>query len=524
MEGFGIRPNYAELGRKYGMDWRTVKKYYLGYEGKPATRNKTSMLDDYREEIADKFKIRRVSARGVYEFMVKKYGLERIGSYPNFNRYANKHKLKQIYRKEGGHPRYEKRPGEQGQADWKEDISIANKYGEIFVINIFHITLKYSRYSYLGMSVQKRFEDVARCLVNAFGMFGGVPDEILFDNMPTVSNINARPKKPTAAITRFAKDYGFRVRLCGTRKPETKGTVEAKNKVLDWIRPYEGEFDTLEELDQIIGIINRNMNITVCQETEMSPSALFYKEKEYLKPLPAREIADTYLQPNRYKVSNESLITYCGNRYSVSPELIGLDVTADRLGDKLFIYYNGKLAAFHELNNKPINYKEEHYLSLMTGKANEEEMENIVAENLEIMDRLLESRKIDVSEKEAMKSEEALLAYLGQSSYGRWITNNYAHLSEKDRRTFIQGMNRVLPYVGDREAFISSIKYSMKANMCRTLDFDCYINDFMSADRFILTDEGYKIIGEKYRTEIQDFIEDLRGQNDTHIESDNGDI
>ena len=32
MNNLGIKPNYAALGRKYGMDWRTVKKYHNGYE------------------------------------------------------------------------------------------------------------------------------------------------------------------------------------------------------------------------------------------------------------------------------------------------------------------------------------------------------------------------------------------------------------------------------------------------------------------------------------------------------------
>ena len=31
MDNLGIKPNYAALGRKYGMDWRTVKKYHNGY-------------------------------------------------------------------------------------------------------------------------------------------------------------------------------------------------------------------------------------------------------------------------------------------------------------------------------------------------------------------------------------------------------------------------------------------------------------------------------------------------------------
>lgn len=170
--------------------------------------------------------------------------------------------------------------------------------------------------------MQKRFDDVSRGLINGFVKFGGVPKELLFDNMSTVANINAKPKRPTDAISQLAKDFGFKVRLCRARQPETKGTVEAKNKVIDWIRAYEGEFETLEELTQIIETINKDMNININQETEMSPTALFYKEKEYLKPLPNKNIIDTYLTPNKYKVSAESLIRYGANRYSVDPRRI----------------------------------------------------------------------------------------------------------------------------------------------------------------------------------------------------------
>ena len=375
MDNLGIKPNYAALGRKYGMDWRTVKKYHEGYEGKSSTRNKGSKLDEYKQEIADKLAIRRITVRGVYEFMVKKYGYERIGSYPNFNRYVIKNKLKPKS-PDSGHPRYEKGPGVQGQVDWKEDISIADKWGEIFTVNVLHMTLKYSRYSHLDMSVQKRFEDVSRGLINGFIKFGGVPTELLFDNMSTVANINARPKKPTDAISKLAKDFGFKVRLCRTRKPETKGTVEAKNKVVDWIRAYEGEFEGLEELAAIVETINIDMNITINQETEMSPTALFYKEKEYLQPLPARDIIDTYLTPIKYKVSDEALIRYGNNKYSVDPKLIGEEVTVDLFNNKLCVYYNGKLVTFHTLNENPINYHKDHYATLMEGKVKQEDMEN----------------------------------------------------------------------------------------------------------------------------------------------------
>lgn len=64
------------------------------------------------------------------------------------------------------------------------------------------------------------------------------------------------PKKPTDSIMLMAKDFGFKVRLCKARSPQTKGTVEARNKIIDWIRAYEGEFETIEELEVLISSVN----------------------------------------------------------------------------------------------------------------------------------------------------------------------------------------------------------------------------------------------------------------------------
>ena len=38
-----IKPNFAELARQSGIDYRTIKRYYDGYEGKPATRNNVQL-------------------------------------------------------------------------------------------------------------------------------------------------------------------------------------------------------------------------------------------------------------------------------------------------------------------------------------------------------------------------------------------------------------------------------------------------------------------------------------------------
>lgn len=55
----------------------------------------------------------------------------------------------------------------------------------------------------------------------------------------------------------------------------------------------------------------------------------------------------------------------------------------------------------------------------MKGRINDTDMETVITGNLKMMDRLLNSRKVTVTEKEVVKSEEALIAYINQRDYGK---------------------------------------------------------------------------------------------------------
>lgn len=136
-----IKPNFSKLAREYEIDRRTVKKYYDGYEGKPAHRNKASKLDKHKQLIAQKLQIKGANVKAVYEFIVDEID-ENIGTYSNFNKYVVANNLLPKTAAKG-HPRYETAPGIQAQVDWKEDIKIANCYGEIFTFQVFDYKLGY---------------------------------------------------------------------------------------------------------------------------------------------------------------------------------------------------------------------------------------------------------------------------------------------------------------------------------------------------------------------------------------------
>lgn len=161
-----IKPNFSELARFYDLDRRTVKKYYDGYEGKAAHRDKPSKLDKHYDLIKQKLSIRGANVRAVYEFILSERD-PNIGTYSNFNKYIKSKGLKPV-KTVAGHPRFETAPGIQAQVDWKEDVSIANRFGEIFTFQVFDYKHGNSRYTHFTYKLYKTRQDVFDCLIASF--------------------------------------------------------------------------------------------------------------------------------------------------------------------------------------------------------------------------------------------------------------------------------------------------------------------------------------------------------------------
>lgn len=383
-----MKPNFSELARSYGVDRRTVKKYYNGYEGKPKTRNKTSMLDQHYDTIRTKLQIRGTTVRAVYEYF-KDQGVD-VGGYSNFNKYIKSKGLKPKITPKG-HPRFETLPGVQAQADWKEDITMTSRSGVVYTFNVFNYKLGNSRYCHFTYKTNRTRQDVFDCLIAAFKSAGGVPKEILFDNMTSVVDLNGNHRLVNPKMKAFADDFGFKIRLCKPRHSFTKGKVEASNKFMDWLLPYDGEFDTEDDLIKIIEKVNLKVNMYVNQATNVPPVLLFQKEKEYLQPLPRISIVESYMSTDRQaKVHKDSLFTYQGCRYSVPPKYIDQHVFIKQLDNVLQVYYNTELITVHTISDKKINYHTEHYKQLLAiSFKGKEDIDSVAAANLSHMDRFL---------------------------------------------------------------------------------------------------------------------------------------
>lgn len=287
-------------------------------------------------------------------------------------------------------------PGLQAQVDWKETLRMISKNGEVFIIDIFLIVLGYSRLKFFRLTLDRNQDTLFNCMIDSFKYFGGVPKEILFDNMKTVID-QSRTSYHNVIINesfyQFSKDMGFEVIACRAYRPQTKGKAEALAKLMNRLKPYNYEFDTIEELEKIVIEVNEEINNEISQATNEIPYERYKKEKEYLLKLPNPDLLDNYLtRPIERKVSKESMVTYLNNKYSVPIKYIGKTVTLEVKDDKLNIIYRKEIITTHIISSKHFNYHKDHMIEILKSDAfkykNDDEIEEIANKNLEIYDSL----------------------------------------------------------------------------------------------------------------------------------------
>lgn len=151
--------------------------------------------------------------------------------------------------------RFETAPGHQAQMDWGE-YRLGG--GRIYA---FVGVLGYSRWLYTEYVDSTRSDVLVACHRRMLGAFGGVPREILYDNMRTVvtkRNAYGRGRhRFHDGIWMLAKECGYRPKLCQPYRPQTKGKVERSVDYLatNFFYPFvtrcelEGRVPELDELN-----------------------------------------------------------------------------------------------------------------------------------------------------------------------------------------------------------------------------------------------------------------------------------
>ncbi|MFT9820066.1 IS21 family transposase [Lysinibacillus sp. NPDC056185] len=377
MEHLNMKVNKSRLARDIGVDRRTIDKYLNGFIPK-TKRNKPSKIDEFYPIIAsllsEDSKQVFYYRRNLWQYLKDNHGLEcgqstfrtYMANTPEFKAYFEK--AERVSSLNGG-IRYETRMAKQAQLDWKESILYETSDGEQVEINVAVLVLSYSRMRFFYMSISKSQAVLFAFLTDTFEKMGGVPEELITDNMKTVMD-EARTEhfvgKVNAKFAQFARDFGFNVNPCVAGRPQTKGKVETTMKFLDEIHAYQGKFNITELHAYIEKLCNR-INHEIHQGTNKIPILEFQKEKNHLLQLPTERVRDSYrINHTLVKVNASSMISYKSNQYSVPPGYQGKKVGLQVYDNQLWIYYNMELIAQHKISEAKLNYQEAHYRELIT--------------------------------------------------------------------------------------------------------------------------------------------------------------
>ena len=246
-------------------------------------------------------------------------------------------------------PRFETPAGEQGQVDfgstwaWLGDVRTR--------VHCFVLTLGYSRRMYVEWVLDETLATLLACHHHAFEHFGGMPQELLYDNPKTIVRRHDAEGKVLEWHPLLADAlayYGITPRACRVYRAQTKGKVESGIKYVKGNFLPNCRFTSLMDLNAQAATWNAGVaDVRIHGTTHQRPLDRFAAEREALTPLGSRP-AYVLRHPSGRKVAADGFVDFQANRYSVPPFLVGQGVTVWlRPHGQVEVEHRGEIVARH---------------------------------------------------------------------------------------------------------------------------------------------------------------------------------
>jgi transposase len=334
------RQGYSQraIARKLGIHRKTVRKHLEG-GGSPEYRKQArrqTILDSYREIIQDWLSQDNYRGSWIHDRLVRMgYG----GSYDTVKNY-----VRQI--KEGmsrlAYLRFETAAGEQAQVDWA-DFQVTEPSGTSSTVYLFAFVLGYSRAMYAELVPRCTLEAFLDAHIRAFGYLGGVPAEILYDNMKhVVTDRKDGRVEFNIEFLHFAHHYRFKASPCPPYSPWVKGKVE---RPIDYVRErfWRGyRFESVEQSNRDLLVwMTETANQRVHGTYGVPVRVRWEQEKEKLGARPPMDY-DTSVKVFR-KVYRDCRVSYNCNRYVVPHHVVGKRILLKVKGSTIRFYHDDEL-------------------------------------------------------------------------------------------------------------------------------------------------------------------------------------
>ncbi len=186
--------------------------------------------------------------------------------------------------------RFETAPGKQLQIDF-----VVFRRGPL-PLRAFTAELGYSRYSNVEFTDNERTETLASCLERALQFFGGVPEEILYDNPKTVvierDAYGLGKHRYNPYLLDVAKHYGIALKLCAPYRAQTKGKIERFHRYMrgSFFDPLQAGQTELVDVEQanreVRPWLDEVANVRIHATLKERPVDRFTIERDALRSLP----------------------------------------------------------------------------------------------------------------------------------------------------------------------------------------------------------------------------------------------
>jgi transposase len=239
-------------------------------------------------------------------------------------------------------------PGEQGQVDWascgKLRIGAALRPLLLFVM-----VLSFSRRIFARFFLDAQMDNFRRGHVEAFEHFGGVPRELLYDNLKSVvldrvgEHVRFHPQ-----VLELASHYCYAPKPCAVYRGNEKGKVE---RAIQYIRTSFLEARTYRDLADLNGQLQRwnaqvaDARVHPTDSDKRSIRECFEQEQPCLLPLPAHSFECDRVLPK--KSGKRPYLRFDGNDYSIPHGLVHKPVTLVASDTRVRVLDGSEVVADH---------------------------------------------------------------------------------------------------------------------------------------------------------------------------------
>ncbi|MEJ2157720.1 MAG: IS21 family transposase [Desulfobacteraceae bacterium] len=339
-QGFSLR----EISGKLGIHRTTVTKYVNQGQAPKYTKvkRKGSILDPYVQLIDEWLSQDNYRASWIYH-QIQNLGYP--GGYDTVKNHVRK--VKKRYQRKA-FIRFETVPGLQGQMDWA-DFQVTAPAGKITTLYLFLLVLGFSRAMYAELVPRCTLQFFMDVHIRAFHYLGGVPLEVLYDNMKHVVLGRSHNKAIfNVEFDHFARHYAFKPVVCPPYSPHVKGKVE---RPVDYIREsfWRGyRFTTIEQANNDLHQwLNQTANRRRHGTHRQAVDVRWQQELGCLTPCPAAD-CDTAIKVYR-KVYKDCMISYNASLYQVPPDVVGKQILLKVKDDVIRFYDDDRLLATYSV-------------------------------------------------------------------------------------------------------------------------------------------------------------------------------